>query len=288
MAKRKAPQKSPRIPELEQRQLLAATPAATPADANQVQVLARKYKRNFLVQVIARIDFGAPIPISPSGPPAKVIALLKKQFPIPEPRKVTERTIALGDSGASEVSHEKQEWLYHGKDREKTCHIADECMLIEYKKYHSYDQLRSEFLAIVNALFDAFDNLQVKRLGLRYIDKIEVDEKDPTDWSTYLSPNLLGSFNLADDRKTIARVFNVIEFNYGDYNLRFQYGMLNPDYPAPIRKKVFTLDWDAYCTLLLSKEEIAQNLERFRTKLKVAFEEVITDGARKKMGVLRG
>lgn len=248
--------------------------------------LARQYRKNFLTQVIARVDFGAKIPISAKGPPNAIIRSLKKQFPIPEPKTITARTITITDKGSQEIRHDEHQWFYHSKRRDKLIQITDNSMYVEYKKYRSFAQLKTDFLAIVSTLFDAFDNLQVKRLGLRYIDRIELDEPKPTDWSKYFHQHLLAIFGLSDNPKTISRAFHVLELNYDDYSLRFQYGMPNPDYPGPIRKKIFTLDYDAYCTLLLNREEIAHYLTTFHDKLKVAFEEVITDTLRKKMGVI--
>jgi uncharacterized protein (TIGR04255 family) len=120
------------------------------------------------------------------------------------------------------------------------------------------------------------------------VNKVELKETHPTEWGKYLNENLLGIFKLADDAKTIARAFHILDFNYGDSNLRFQYGMPNADYPAPIRRKSFVLDFDAYCTLVLSQEEIGTYLDRFHDKIKVAFEQVITDDLRKKLRSARG
>lgn len=246
-----------------------------------------KYKRNFLKEVIARIDFAAPIAILPKGLPKKVINALKTEFPVPESKVVKVRAFTITPKGTHEGSIEKLQWFYYSKNREKVIHITDDCMYVQYKKYESFECLQSDFLSVVKSLFSAFDNLQVQRLGLRYIDSIELlEEKNPFDWHEYLDGRLLASLKLADDPKTISRAFNILEFNYGEYNLRFQYGMHNPDYPSPIRKKIFTLDYDAYCTLLLTQEEIANYLNTFHKKLKSAFEEVITQKLRDRMEVV--
>ncbi len=105
----------------------------------------------------------------------------------------------------------------------------------------------------------------------------------PTDWSKYLHSDLLSGFKLADDKTTIARNFNVLEFNYGDMRMRFQYGMPNPDFPAAIKRKQYVLDYDAYCDQLLGKDEIAPQLTKFHNKIKASFEQVITDGLREVM-----
>jgi uncharacterized protein (TIGR04255 family) len=56
--------------------------------------------------------------------------------------------------------------------------------------------------------------------------------------------------------------------------------MFNPDYPAPIKKKIYTLDFDMYATKILDKQDIEETLDRYHEKLKLSFEEVITDELR--------
>jgi len=247
----------------------------------------RKYRRNFLKQVIARMDFAVPANLLASEPPKSVIAALKRQFPIPEPKKQVLQQVVVTGAEIHRGRQESVQWVYHSKRRDKLISMTPEFMYVEYKKYRKFELLQADFLGVANALFDVIDNLQVQRLGLRYIDNIERPrEKSPTDWTKYLHRDLLASFNLADHQATVSRAFNVLEFNYGDMNMRFQYGMPNPDFPAAIKKKLFTLDYDAYCTQTLGRDDIPQYLARFHAKIKTSFEEVITDGLRDVMGVL--
>lgn len=248
----------------------------------------RKYKRNFLKQVIARADFLAPIPI-PEGPlPKPILAVAKKQFPASEQKKELLKQMSVSSAGIREMQIEQFEWFYHNNAKTKTLRVAQNYMYVEYLKYDSFDALRNDFLSVMNALFDYTPPLQLKRLGLRYIDHIELKEPKPTEWSTYLSPNVLGSFALADDPSTISRAFHHMQFDYGDMRLRFQYGMPNSDFPAVIKKKLFVLDFDAFRDGEVSRSELEPLLIRCHEKIKAAFEEVITDGLRKKMGVVSG
>ena len=59
--------------------------------------------------------------------------------------------------------------------------------------------------------------------------------------------------------------------------------MFNPDYPAPIKKKIYTLDFDMYVTKILNKTDIKETLDRFHEKVSEFFEDVITDDLRKIM-----
>lgn len=249
----------------------------------------RRYRRNYLSQVIARIDFVGIPAIGESGPSNTITAALKREFPVAEQKKQIFKSISISDKAVKEETlKETFQWFFHSVDRDKLIHIAHDACYVEYKKYKSFGTLQNDFLPIVDALFAAYPALQVSRLGLRYVDTIELKEKEPTDWTTYLKPELLASLRLADDPRTVTRMFHLLEFNYGDMQMRFQFGIPNPDFPALLKRKQFTLDYDAYCTSLLSANDIGHNLVKFHDKIRTSFEEVITDGLRAKMGVNHG
>ena len=93
---------------------------------------------------------------------------------------------------------------------------------------------------------------------------------------------------LADDRKAICRAFHVLESKFDDASLRFQFGLFNPDYPAPIRQRVFTLDYDMYSNLIMEQRELLPKLDEFHEKLSSAFESIITDQLRELMEPTNG
>ena len=157
-------------------------------------------------------------------------------------------------------------------------------MFIVFSKYNSFEELKNNFFDIAEKLFEYFSNdLQVKRLGLRYINSIELSGKNPLYWGSYLNTNLLSIFKITEDKKQISRAFNNLEINFGDFLLRFQYGMHNPDFPAPIRKKIFILDFDAYNNFLFGINEIKAALPIYNEKIVEYFEKSIKDGFRRKL-----
>jgi uncharacterized protein (TIGR04255 family) len=264
---------------------MAKRKAAKRAPAKAKEKTGKEYKKNFLKQVIARIDFALPISELDSSVPKEIAKAIKKSFAIAEPKKqVLQQVLFSTSAGVHQSKSETHQWIYHSKDRSKLVNITGEFVYIEYRKYSSFATLLQDMKLLCNAIFDKFNTVQAKRLGLRYIDNIEFPkESKPTDWSKYLHSDLLSGFKLADDQATIARNFNVLEFNYGDMRMRFQYGMPNPDFPAAIKRKQFVLDYDAYCDQLLGKDDIAPQLTRFHDKIKASFEQVITDGLREVM-----
>ena len=57
-------------------------------------------------------------------------------------------------------------------------------------------------------------------------------------------------------------------------------------FPAPIKKKLFILDTDAYTQGLIEMSDIPAKLEKFHEAIGNLFEQVITNGLREKMGVI--
>lgn len=278
-----------------------ATKAKQPAEDNEPSAvkstaventpqLRRLYKRNFLSQVIARIDFATPMSELRTGAPPVVLKALRTRFPIAEQKQETANRWVVGPTSIEHRDVEIFKWYYHAKDRSRHVYIGQDAMYVNYLRYDRFEELKKDFAVVTDALYAQYDYLQVKRLGLRYVDNITLpNEKRPTEWSKYIQPDLLGSFNLVDDPATLSRSFHIVEFNYGaEMRMRFQYGMPNEDYPAPIRKKTFVLDYDAYCELLISQQEMHHYLKLFHDKIKVSFEQVITDALRKLMGPIDG
>lgn len=241
------------------------------------------YKKNHLKEVIARIDFVSPISTLSSELPKNVSQVALAHFPIQEPRKAVMQTIQLGQEKPSE-REEFTQWGFFGVNREKSLTITRDAIFVSYSQYTNYEEFRKEFIEIVKVLFNTFDQSQPSRLGLRYINEIEIaEEKDCLNWKKYFSKDILGLFNYSIKEAKPTRIFHNFEVAYSDFNLRFQFGMHNPDFPAPIKRKIFILDYDASYMGLLDTSSIDTYLDKFHNSIQVVFEQNITDNFRKKM-----
>jgi uncharacterized protein (TIGR04255 family) len=244
----------------------------------------RKYKKDFLVKVIARVDFDTPLlSIQKNGPTKEIYEIVKTRFPITEEKKVIGRELLISKFDTQEKTKESKEWHYYGKKREKKLVISPEFVFVEYLKYEYFEILYEDIKSVLDVLFLNFPSLEVKRMGLRYIDKIDIQVDSLSDWDKYVIPELNSAISITEDKSAISRSFHVMELNYGEDKLRFQFGMFNPDHPSPIKRKDFTLDFDMYTTKLLHKQEIFTKIEYFHKKLSDYFENVITDKLREIM-----
>ena len=246
-----------------------------------------KYNKTFLTNVIVRANF--PNSIETSSLPSDLKDVILKSFPISEPKKMilveSEIKIVPKSKIEIETGQETMEWHYYGKNREKELVINEKFISISYMKwYDSFEYLKNEFLTIITKLIAVFENdIQINRLGLRYINEIDLDETNALNWDNYLDNNLLSIFNIVEDKEIIERGFNNLVLNYGDMILNFQYGMHNPDFPALIRKKIFILDYDANFTALQDLGDIEPNLIYFHDEIQKLFEQNIKEDLRKIM-----
>lgn len=259
--------------------------ASSPTDA----ILKRRYHNHFLKTVIARADLATPISL-PSALPRKLRAQTIRSFPIFSHHLNYETNIFDTPGIPDSLNHSverRPHWRFQDQHNTAQIDIEPSSISITYHQYSSFSNLLHAFTGTINSVSTSLtEELIFKRLGLRYINQIELNEPDPTNWGKYLSERLLGIFQIADHQETISRAFHLLEFNYADMMMRFQYGMNNPEFPAPIKRKLFTLDYDAYYENLIEVTDIKGMLNKFHKKIKLSFEEVITNGLRDMMGSL--
>jgi uncharacterized protein (TIGR04255 family) len=246
--------------------------------------MVRRYRAPFLREVIVRLDFASPVTGLGKTVPPRLRDIISPWFPISEPREFIGKELLVTKDTTKEKTVEGTDWYFHSMDRQKTLIVCRSNVNITYKKYDSFDVLKQDFLPIVEELFDAYNDLGGKRLGLRYINEIGLSESNILDWRNYLDERLLTGLSFPQDSNKICRAFNNLELNEGGLMIRFQYGVFNDDYPAPVRKKSFILDYDAYYQGPQDLEDVRHNLDVFHDAVQGLFEYSISDGLRKLMG----
>lgn len=248
------------------------------------------YTKNFLTNVILRIDFLSPIKQIDTSLHSELGGIILKHFPIKEPRAAAKEEYQI----KSNIKEPTQfistkttytEWNFYGTNREKQLRITPEYFYITYIKYSTYEILREEFSEVSKMFFKNYPDALPNRLGLRYINEIEIQETDPLDWNRHINANLLGVVNLRYPNCEPTRIFHNYEMlcNPEKFKLRFQYGLFNPDYPAAIKRKTFILDYDAYNEGAIEPNEINQNIDTYHNKIQELFENNITTELREKM-----
>jgi uncharacterized protein (TIGR04255 family) len=241
------------------------------------------YKRNFLAEVIARVDLVSPLSSLGNELPKDISKELLVNFPIDEPKPAFTHEFLVSEKELSTRKHEFTEWNFYGRNRKKLLKIMPHAFFVVYKEHDKYENLRSEFFTIVETFFNCFKQAQPSRIGLRYINKLDVSVPSPLDWQEYVSKELLGLFSYTIEDAKPSRIFHNFEAVFSDFNLRFQFGVHNPDYPAPIQRRSFILDYDAYFKGLFEPKDIPECLNKYHDAIQKLFERSITDKLREVM-----
>lgn len=251
--------------------------------------MSKKYKKTFLKQVLVRADFQKTLANYEKGLLPAVPKAIHNIFPTMVEHKIKHLQFKIEDTIPAMSPVVQKLWAYYANDKKKHTRIDSNDFYIQYDEYNSFGQLKKDFKLVLSSLIKNYGELNIIRLGLRYIDEIEIKgENDVFDWNKYLNPKLFSALliPLKKDKPFISRTLSNIEFNYGDHNLNLKYGMFNPDYPSPIKKKVFILDSDAYKRDNIPSEEVETVLNQLHDKISNLFEKrLIRDGLR---GIMNG
>jgi uncharacterized protein (TIGR04255 family) len=250
-----------------------------------------EYKKTFIRQVIARIDFAAPLDKLEKEFPKGFDKLAQKKFPIKVPvQMVLPLPMIAGANIVADMTKKYPMWEYQDRKRENKLELLPTHMDVVFTKYTNYyEDLKNTFVELSDALTKEITEITIRRFGLRFINNIDVEDKSaPTKWEKYLNKDLLSVFKMSQKSEDVLRAFSILTYRSDDVLLNFRYGMLNPDYPAPIKKKEFILDYDAFYEGLLEGKDIPAYLDLFHRKIYELFETCITKETRKIMGPIDG
>lgn len=244
------------------------------------------YKTPFLKDVIFKADFPSPIEKIAKGLSPKLNKIILKKFPIPEPQKAQAQEFQFSGNNFQAKTSEVMQWIFHGRQREKTLAITPNAFSYNTKKYISFESTRDDFVEVLEAFFGENKDVTAGRIGLRYINVIDIPDEDPLLWETYINEKMLGIIDFHKDKHFLTRAFHILEYNFDGLAIKYQFGMANPDFPAPIKKKQFILDIDAFSHGALECDDVIEFLENAHLKIQDIFEASITDKTREIMGLM--
>jgi uncharacterized protein (TIGR04255 family) len=212
--------------------------------------------------------------------PQKIASAALKRFPISEPQKGHLQSITFSPTTVETSTQETAEWIYHGRDRKKTLILTPESLSITNTQYESFESLCDDYRLVLKQLFDSIPDLSISRVGLRYINILEIGDENPLVWREYVNESMLGIIDMQCNSHSLARVFHIVEFNDNGQQLRFQFGIANPDFPSPICRRQFVLDLDAYFSGDLERDELDILIDRSHNEIQRIFESSITQKTR--------
>ncbi len=243
----------------------------------------RKYKSNYITNVILNFRFQKVLELMEGKPPSDFQKKVTNIFPSIE--QLSGDIYQL--SPKLFKSEKRVGWVFSNKEKNKKIFLEPETLEIEYNQYSTFDDFFNAVKLVYNALIDIYSIKIIKRISLRYINQIYFKSGNPLDWSLYIKKSLFKFPNDFFSEKTEPlRYLYSLEFKENDYNIRFNYGLFNTEFPSPINRKEFVLDYDCYLKEDIETSEVLEKVKEFHEIEDRWFEMSILQPLRKKMGVI--
>lgn len=247
-----------------------------------------KYAKTFLNQVIIRVDFLEFLETEKifSDDVEKVIL---KQFPRRGmDQKIRFATINIAiDSSKTDLPN-SQKGALEGILREYSAGknkiiLSNKFVTLEVNEYESFEKHYQNLLSILSSI-NTKQRITTARIGIRYINLFEAENIKLR--KNMFSSEIAGFFYtkkyLSNKDPGLLRSMNLTEFQVGDMFLNFRFGMFNPDYPNPLKKESFALDYDCFTTEPIdTMDEIGRAIVQGHNAIQELFESSITDSLRK-------
>ena len=181
---------------------------------------------------------------------------------------------------AQKTTKEKRFKSFSFKNDETNNSITLEpyAIILEVKEYITYEDFKEVVQKINRILEGENSSAKISRIGLRYINQIIINEGNPLEWTGLIKDSLISSLNFVQEKNQLSRLMGIIELNRSDYLIRFQYGWFNSEYPNPIAKKEFLLDYDCYSENETDISAIIGQIDMFHSAIKDLFNKSILDG----------
>lgn len=250
------------------------------------------YKKNFLTKVILRLDFGSIPALRGEAPTPEFSKLIEERYPHVIAKPTTTLSVNVGPEG-TKVAQEVTGIIWeHRKSQEsnRTVSLSHDFLSAEYGA-NEYEHF-PEFLNDVGFLLEKFRALyqpaSISRIGLRYINEIALNEGHPLDWDSLINPALIRGVMAVFDKDSMKmlRSAHVLHIKKDDLSLLFHYGLFNSEYPNPVSRRHFVLDYDGSVADQLPFDEVIATFTQLNKLCEDMFEQSIEDGLRAKMEVL--
>lgn len=243
-----------------------------------------KYCKNYLTEVIFQIRFAPLLELytNEKNAAAKFQNAIINEFPdiqFEENKKFSIKMDNTGNLVESKTNEEFSTWTF-SNELGKQVSINGKELILSYtgKLYSSFIEFSKDVELILTAL-KQYNLPKVKSIGLRYINQIKLE--DDKNWDKYITPNL--HLNNKFNKKELIQSITKTDLKIQDYDLTFQFGQFNPEFPNVSSKKDFILDYDCRLINNESFENIMINLENMYKIISNRFEQDITDELREKM-----
>jgi len=243
------------------------------------------YSQNFLTNVIAKVDY-QPILALLREAPIDFQSEIRQRFP--RFQKTVGFDVTIPPEGETQQAPKPILWQFMDKTESQTITLSADFILYEVKKYTHFDEFYQNLSFVYEQFCKKHQPSIIKRIGLRYINQIQMKEGNPFDWDTLIKPELTKIISaFPGSKENIARAMSQIQINEDDAKIIFQFGLFNSEYPAKVTKREFVLDYDCSTEDESEPDRVLGRFGSFNVIITKFFEDSILDELRDKMGEAR-
>ena len=201
-------------------------------------------------------------------------------FPEFEPQEQVTLQVMIKTDEREKITKEKKSkaFRFYHNTTNNSLTLERDAIIFDMKTYNNYEDFREIVQKVIQNVEIENPSAKLSRTGLRYINQLILDEGNPFDWNKLVKKPLISSLEFIENRNELARLMGVIELNKSDYFIRFQYGWYNSEFPNPIAKKEFTLDYDCYSKNEIDISEVLNQINTYHEAIKDLFEYSKEDG----------
>ncbi|MDO5819626.1 MAG: TIGR04255 family protein [Methanobrevibacter sp.] len=232
-----------------------------------------KYERNYLTEVSMKIEFEK----DPRIIEEDCIKVFKEIFAEEFASTGFEKSIFKNGQFYNNL------WVFQKRDKE--INLRDSSLELIYDIGaipKDFNEVINDVTLIREALIENCIG-ETKYMGLRYINEINPSIK-VEDWNEWINPDLV-NLNFKTENSKLIRGMSKYEYEIDNFNINFQFGQYNINYPSPIIHDNFILDYEVYInyeeTMYLKKH--AREMHEIITEF---FEKSIGDKLRENMGII--
>ena len=253
-----------------------------------------RYKKNYLTGVIFRINFSNILQLSGRNKEAaeKFQKEIFEKFPnvhFQFKNNVNVHVDIKEGKSKSKVEDGDLTWIFTDEQHKKQVELSSKNLVLVYHKgaYEGFEEFLDDVSLILGAL-RWYIPFNLTFLGLRYINQVHEDVIDDNNIHEYINESLVNKviFELEDD-EGFSQLFSRLDLSKDDYQLTFQYGFFNPEYPSVTNKKDFILDYDCRLTKIdsvNSQFEVEEELKKMNEIIFDKFEYSTTNKLKELMG----
>jgi len=226
---------------------------------------------NFVKNVILRVDFVGEI--NRSDPILKNLKkVLLNDFPEFETKDMLSLEMITDQTQRTTKEKRFKSFIFQNEEINNSITLEPDAIVFDIKKYETYKDFREIVQKVFQNLEGENSSVKVSRIGLRYINQIIVKEGNPFEWTGLIKEPLICSRRFIEGINGVRRLMGVLELNTSDYFIRFQYGWFNSEYPNPIARKEFLLDYDCSSTNEMNfSSGLISQIDNFHDAIKELF-----------------